>query len=183
MVVVKDSERLQSSSPSFLTHPFNTALISFFTLSLSTHAFTSPYVLCPFLLLLFSVADNAVLPIIAAIARHSVHIARRDMRLAPRVSNCRRPCKTPPISVSCHVGVHTAERLLAIAFSGAAKPRRDHVNSRVVVLTVKGWNLYPPFQFSWGFTFSTSLRRPEAEKARSQAEGTSWDAGRMRLSR
>lgn len=89
-----------------------------------------------------------------------------------------RPCNTPPINVSCHSGVHTADKLLATAFCPGSTALRLHSNSRFVGTTLNGRHAYPPFQFS----SETSLSRPDRLNALSHAPGTYCDSGKISVS-
>src|SRR4051794_18159794 len=95
------------SSPVFLTHPFKALRMSCLTLILSWSS-SDPFISAYFLLRSAS-PITAVPPRNPAKRKASIHSPLRHILLAPRGSICFRPCITPPIKVSCQLGVHTAD--------------------------------------------------------------------------
>jgi hypothetical protein len=158
----------KSASPKFSTQPFNPVLMSS-SLTLRRSPKESSHLMSSYLRF-----SNTVTPARSATRAAAPHTPRRQTLLAPRGSNCLRPCNTPPINVSCQFGVHTALRLHATAFSVGLILLRLQLNSLLVGFTSKGDQRYPAFQF----LSETAFKRPERENARSHASGTNCECGR-----
>jgi len=168
------SSRPQLSSPTLVIQPFNPpSITSLFTRFLSSN---TPSLLTSSYLLLPKTRPTADTPTSAATLTATLNIPLLQTALAPLASNCLRPCSTPPISVSCHPGLHIADKLLATAFSPAFTHRRLHSNSRLVGATLNSFHLYPPPHVPI-ISSETPFIRPERLNARSHAALTNCDSG------